>query len=405
MAQSIYKPIRTESLSELASRPFREREARVLNKIANTEKAVDATGIMDVSISGLAPNMQQVAKPWIDAIKSNMSEGFYSNNVEKVNEARRQAQELKAFVDSGKLATTSANQAMIEGSKRLWMGLSVDEETGKQLYQQKTQSPYNIAFNENGYPLIKTDDGGLASPLSIGDLNPQNYLIFTDAIEWGKNIDPKAWQGNYDNIFATAKNADELGKFVTKQFNEDVKLGRVSPEEIAISYLLKDKTPTDIGQSKIIQEKDIILQDEELFNEAKNYYLNNSIGAANAAWQASQRMAASKAAGSSSEKAPKFTQSTTTITLDDGTAITNTTQYTLTTPIKIGAKTIYNAYKTPDGRWYGFSATTKRQGSKSFVEEEIIELNSSQSDYVVGVLGLKGVKGATNRATRAAGRM
>jgi len=130
------------------------------------------------------------------------------------------------------------------------------------------------------------------------------------------------------------------------------------------------------------------LQDEELFNEAKNYYLNNSIGAANAAWQASQRMAASKAAGSSSEKAPKFTQSTTTITLDDGTAIPSTTQYTLTTPIKIGAKTIYNAYKTPDGKWYGFSATTKRQGSKSFVEEEIIELNSSQSDYVVGVLGL-----------------
>ena len=81
------------------------------------------------------------------------------------------------------------------------------------------------------------------------------------------------------------------------------------------------------------------------------------------------------------------------------------TQYTLTSPLKVGAKTFYNVYQTPAGEWYGFSATNKRRGSKSFVEEELIKLDSRQSDYVVGQLGLKGAAGTTNRATRAASRM
>jgi hypothetical protein len=41
----------------------------------------------------------------------------------------------------------------------------------------------------------------------------------------------------------------------------------------------------------------------------------------------------------------------------------------------------------------------------SFTEEELVKLDSRQSDYIVGQLGLKGAAGTTNRATRAASRM
>jgi hypothetical protein len=81
------------------------------------------------------------------------------------------------------------------------------------------------------------------------------------------------------------------------------------------------------------------------------------------------------------------------------------TQYTLTSPLKIGAKTLYDVYQTPAGEWYGFSATNKRRGSKSFVEEELIKLTPLESGHVVGQLGLKGAAGTTNRATRAAAGM
>ena len=39
MAQTIYAPIQTASLSEIAAAPFRERERQVMSRIANAEKA------------------------------------------------------------------------------------------------------------------------------------------------------------------------------------------------------------------------------------------------------------------------------------------------------------------------------------------------------------------------------
>ena len=117
MAQTIYAPIQTGSLSEIAAAPFRERERQVMTRIANAEKATDQTGIYDVSTSGLAPNMQAVAQPWIESIKKNMTEGFYANDNQRVNEARRQAQELKTFVESGKLSTMAANESALYGEK------------------------------------------------------------------------------------------------------------------------------------------------------------------------------------------------------------------------------------------------------------------------------------------------
>ena len=407
MAQTIYAPIQTGSLSEIAAAPFRERERQVMSRIANADKATQQTGIYDVSTAGLAPNMQAVAQPWVESIKKNMTEGFYSNDNQKVNEARRQAQELKAFVESGKLATKAADDSVLYGEKNLWRGLSVDEQTGKQLYSDFTQKPFNVQYDANGYPLIVKDDGSADSPLAVSNLNPQNYLIFTESIDWGKNIDPKAYVNNYNDLIVNAKTEKEAAAIITKQYNEDKKLGRVKPDDIGVSYLLnKDYLgirPEDVGQSRIIEEKDIVIGDDELFAEADSYYLNNAIEAGMSNWRSAQA-AAAKRDKPTTEKAPKFEQRTTTIDLGDGN-FSKATQYTLTSPLKVGAKTFYNVYQTPAGEWYGFSATTKRRGSKSFVEEELIRLDSRQSDYVVGQLGLKGAAGTTNRATRAASRM
>lgn len=407
MAQTIYAPIQTGSLSEIAAAPFRERERQVMTRIANADKATQQTGIYDVSTAGLAPNMQAVAQPWVESIKKNMTEGFYSNDNQKVNEARRQAQELKAFVESGKLATKAADDSVLYGEKNLWRGLSVDEQTGKQLYSDFTQKPFNVQYDANGYPLIVKDDGSADSPLAVSNLNPQNYLIFTESIDWGKNIDPKAYVNNYNDLIVNAKTEKEAAAIITKQYNEDKKLGRVKPDDIGVSYLLnKDYLgirPEDVGQSRIIEEKDIVIGDDELFAEADSYYLNNAIEAGMSNWRSAQA-AAAKRDKPTTEKAPKFEQRTTTIDLGDGT-FSKATQYTLTSPLKVGAKTLYNVYQTPAGEWYGFSATTKRRGSQSFVEEELIKLDARQSDYVVGQLGLKGAAGTTNRATRAASRM
>ena len=407
MAQTIYAPIQTGSLSEIAAAPFRERERQVMTRIANAEKATDQTGIYDVSTSGLAPNMQAVAQPWIESIKKNMTEGFYANDNQRVNEARRQAQELKSFVESGKLSTQAANESALYGEKNMWRGLSVDEKTGKQLYSDYTQKPFNTQYDANGYPLVVKDDGSLSSPLGISNLSPQNYLIFTQEIDWGKNIDPKAYVNNYNDFIVNAKSEKDAIAIITKQYNEDKKLGRVKPDDIGVSYLLnKDYLgirPEEIGQSKIIEEKDIVVNDKELFAEADNYYLNNAINAGLANYRSAQ-VAAAKRVTPATPKAPKFEQRTTNLDLGDGRS-SSATQYTLTAPLKIGARTFYNLYQTPDGIWYGFAATNKRKGSQTFVEEELLKLDSKQSDYVVGQLGLKGSGEITNRATRAAGRM
>ena len=407
MAQTIYAPIQTGSLSEIAAAPFRERERQVMTRIANAEKATEQTGIYDVTTSGLAPNMQAVAQPWIESIKKNMTEGFYANDNQRVNEARRQAQELKTFVESGKLSTKSANESALYGEKNMWRGLSVDEQTGKQLYSDYTQKPFNIQYDAGGYPLVVKDDGGLDSPLGISNLSPQNYLIFTQEIDWGKNIDPKAYVNNYNDFIVNAKSEKDAIAIITKQYNEDKKLGRVKPDDIGVSYLLnKDYLgirPEEIGQSKIIEEKDIVVNDPELFADADNYYLNNAINAGLVNYRSAQA-AAAKRVTPETPKAPKFEQRTTNIDLGDGKS-SRATQYTLTAPLKIGAKTFYNFYQTPDGIWYGFTATNKRKGSQTFVEEELLKLDSKQSDYVVGQLGLKGSGEITNRATRAAGRM
>lgn len=409
MAQTIYAPIQTGSLSEIAAAPFRERERQVMSRIVNADKATQQTGIYDVSTAGLAPNMQAVAQPWIEGIKKNMTEGFYSNDNQKVNEARRQAQELKAFVESGKLATKAADESVLYGEKNLWRGLSVDEQTGKQLYSDFTQKPFNVQYDANGYPLIVKDDGSADSPLAVSNLNPQNYFIITEAAKFGKNMNSNNYIEQYSNLVADVPNKAAVVDFATERFNEDLKTGELTSQDIVLAGMLRNKykgmTPEQLGQSRIIEEMNVIVDDPELFEKYKQEYLNlGVIPYATQMWESNQAAALARRDKSTTEKAPKFEQRTTTIDLGDGN-FSKATQYTLTSPLKVGAKTLYNVYQTSAGKWYGFSATNKRRGSQSFVEEELIELTPLQSNYVVGQLGLKGAGGANNKATRAASRM
>lgn len=407
MAQTIYAPIQTGNLSEIAASPFRERERQVMTRIANAEKATEQTGIYDVNTSGLAPNMQAVAQPWIESIKKNMTEGFYANDNQRVNEARRQAQELKTFIESGKLSTMAANESALYGEKNMWRGLSVDEKTGKQLYSDYTQKPFNTQYDANGYPLVVKEDGSLSSPLGISNLSPQNYLIFTEAAKLGKNMNSNNYIEQYTDLYTPAKNKNEVASIITERFNEDLKVGEVTTQDIVMSGLLRNKykgmTPEQLGQSKIVDEMNIIVNDPELFEKYKSEYINSTIAYGTQVWE-SEQAAARSVKTPATPKAAKFEQRTTNLDLGDGKS-SSATQYTLTTPLKIGAKTFYNFYQTPDGIWYGFTATNKRKGSQTFVEEELLKLDSKQSDYIVGQLGLKGTGKITNRATRAAGRM
>jgi len=402
MAQSIYAPIQTGNLSEIAAAPFRERERQVMSRIANAEKATEQTGIYDVTTSGLAPNMQAIAQPWIESIKKNMTEGFYANDNQRVNEARRQAQELKSFVESGKLSTQSANESALYGEKNMWRGLSVDEQTGKQLYSDYTQKPFNTQYDANGYPLVVKDDGSLSSPLGISNLSPQNYLIFTQEIDWGKNIDPKAYVNNYSDFIVNAKSEKDAVAIITKQYNEDKKLGRIKPDDIGVSYLLnKDYLgirPEEIGQSKIIEEKDIVVNDPELFADADDYYLNNAIDAGLVNYRSAQA-AAAKRVTPATPKDAKFTKRDTTIELPDGKS-SPATQYTLPDALVIGANKYINFYQTPDGQWWGFSSTAKQVGSKTSVVKELLKLSNLEADKVVATLEIKGGSKVNNTASR-----
>ena len=409
MAQTIYAPIQTASLSEIAAAPFRERERQVMSRIANAEKATEQTGIYDVNISGLAPNLQAIAQPWIESIKKNMTEGFYANDTQRVNVARRNAQELQTFLESGRLATRAANESMIDGEKNLWRGLSVSKEEAKELYFDQTQKPFNTQFDADGYPRVVLPDGGLVSPLGISNLSPQNYFLITPAAKFGKNMNSNNYIEQYSNLVVDVPNKAAVVDFATERFNEDLKTGEITAEDIVLAGMLRNKykgmTPEQLGQSRIIEEMNVIVDDPELFEKYKQEYLNlGVIPYATQMWESNQAAALARRDKSTTEKAPKFEQRTTTIDLGDGN-FSKATQYTLTSPLKIGAKTLYNVYQTPAGEWYGFSATNKRRGSKSFVEEELIKLDSLESDYVVGQLGLKGAAGTTNRATRAASRM
>lgn len=408
MAQTIYAPIQTGSLSEIAAAPFRERQRQVMSRIANAEKATEQTGIYDVNTSGLSPNMQAIAQPWIESIKKNMTEGFYANDAQRVNVARRNAQELQTFLESGKLATRAANESMIDGEKNLWRGLSISEKEAKELYFDQTQKPFNTQFDADGYPRVVLPDGGLVSPLGISNLSPQNYFVIAPATKFGKNMNSNNYIEQYSNLVADVANKGAVVDFATSRFNEDLKTGEITAEDIALAGMLRNKykgmTPEQLGQSRIIEEMNVIVNDPELLEKYKQEYLNlGVIPYATQMWE-SQQAAAAKQKTPATPKAPKFEQRTTNLDLGDGKS-SSATQYTLTAPLKIGARTFYNLYQTPDGIWYGFAATNKRKGSQTFVEEELLKLDSKQSDYVVGQLGLKGSGAVTNRANRASARM
>lgn len=405
MAQSIYAPIQTGNLSEIAAAPFRERERQVMTRIANAEKATEQTGIYDVSTSGLAPNMQAIAQPWIESIKKNMTEGFYANDNQRVNEARRQAQELKTLVDSGKLATMAATESMIYGEKNMWRGVSVDEKSAKELYSDHTQKPFNIQFTAEGYPLVVREDGSLGSPLEISNLKPQNYFMVTEAAKLGKNMNPVNYVGTYSDLFINAKDAKEAVSIITERVNEDLKLGTISDEDYIMAGLLankyRGKTIEELGETTYIEDMNKIKNDPALAETKEKYkseYVNNSVTYATQVWE-SNRDATAKRVTPATPKAAKFTKRDTTIELPDGKS-SQATQYTFAEALSIGAKKFINFYQTPDGQWYGFSVTNKQKGSKTFSEQELLKLNNFEADKVVASLEIKGASKVNNTASR-----
>ena len=402
MAQTIYAPIQTGNLSEIAAAPFRAREREVMSRIANAEKATEQTGIYDVSTSGLAPNMLAIAQPWIEAIKNNMTEGFYANDTQRVNVARRNAQELQTFLESGKLATRAATESMIYGEKNLWRGVSVDEKEAKELYSEQTQKPFNIQYDPSGYPLVVNSTGGLESPLGISNLKPQNYFMVTEAAKLGKNMNSNNYIEQYTDLYAPAKNKNEVASIITERFNEDLKVGEVSAQDIVMAGLLRNKykgmTPEQLGQSKIVDEMNIIVNNPELFEKYKSEYVNSTIAYGIQVWESNQA-AAAKRVTPATPKAAKFNERATTIDLGDGKSLP-ATQYTLTEPLSIGAKKFFNFYQTQDGQWYGFSVTNKQAGSKTFSEQEILKLNNFETDKVIATLKIKGASKVNNTASR-----
>ena len=405
MAQTIYAPIQTGNLSEIAAAPFRERERQVMTRIANAEKATEQTGIYDVNTSGLAPNMQAIAQPWIESIKKNMTEGFYANDTQRVNVARRQAQELQTFLESGKLATRAATESMIYGEKNLWRGVSLDEKEAKELYSDQTQKPFNIQYDPSGYPLFVNSTGGLESPLGISSLNPQNYFMVTEAAKLGKNMNPVNYVETYSDLFINAKDAKEAVSIITERVNEDLKLGTIPDDDYIMAGLLankyRGKTIEELGQTTYIEDMNKIKNDPalaEIKEKYKSEYVNNSVAYATQVWESNQAAAARRVTPAT-PKAAKFNKRATTIDLGDGKS-SPATQYTLTEPLSIGAKKFFNFYQTQDGQWYGFSVTNKQAGSKTFSEQEILKLNNFETDKVIATLEIKGASKVNNTASR-----
>ena len=404
MAQSIYAPIQTGSLSEIASAPFREREKNIATKIAYTDKSVSESGIDELSGAGLAPNMAQVVNPWINAIKNNMTEGYYTNDMSKVNEAKAQAKELQAFISSGKIATAAANNSYLLGEKNQWRGMSLDEQSGKDAYSATTIAPINIDFSPSGYPVLKSDDGQYKPMMEYSGLNPQNYFMVTEASDLGANWDPRIPLDKHKTYITGAQTQAQATEQLNSRFEDDYRLGSVNDDDIAIHYLVSSNQidPENAGTDYALMKIQALRNDETLMAKALESYRNSYIDAGLTDWQAERQASLAAASKSEAAKAPKYTTQRVTIEVDGNRV--PVTQYVTSSTFNYGDTKIQTPYQSADGRWYGDIVATKKQGSRTIEEKTTRELSTPEVNFITGQLNLKGAS-TTGRATRAAGRM
>lgn len=404
MAQSAFAPIVTGSLSQAAAAPFIEREQQVATKIAYADKAVSQSGVDELSSAGLAPNMAAVVSPWISAIKKNMTEGYYSNDMARVNEAKSQAQQLQNFIASGKLATTAANNSYLLGQKNQWRGLSMDKEAGVEAYKATTTAPINYELSPSGYPVLKSDDGGYAAMMDYAGLNPENYFIITEASDLGANWDPRTPLNKHAAHITGIQNESQAVAALNSRFEDDYTLGAITDEDIAIHYLITNDqiSPENAGTDEALAKIVAVKNNETLMTKALQSYKNSYVEAGKLDWQAERQAELKRDAANKSTAAAKYTTQNVTVEVE-GKRVP-VTQYVTSSVYKLGNTRIASAYQGADGIWYGDIIETVKQGSREVENKVLRKLSNAEVNFVTGQLNLKGAA-TTGRASRAASAM
>jgi hypothetical protein len=404
MAQSAFAPITTGSLSQAAAAPFIEREQQIATKIAYADKAVSQSGVDELSADGLAPNMSAVVSPWISAIKRNMTEGYYSNDMTRVNEAKAQARQLQEFISSGKLATNAANNSYLMGQKSQWRGVSMDKESGLEAYRATTAAPINYDLSPSGYPVLKSDDGGYASMMDYKGLNPENYFIITEASDLGANWDPRTPLSKHAAHITGIQNESQAVSALNSRFEDDYTLGAITDEDIAIHYLITNDqiSPENAGTDEALAKIVSVKNSEALMAKALDSYKNSYVEAGRLDWEAKRQAELKRDASTKASTAPKYT--TQRVTVELGGKNIPVTQYVSSSVYRLGNTRITSVYQGADGIWYGDVIDTVKQGSRTIENKILRKLSSSEVNFVTGQLNLKGAS-TTGRASRAAAAM
>lgn len=267
-----------KSLAQLASEPIKAVRLETQKRRAAGEGAYESYGY---TFGNLPANQVPLAQKWADAVRENLVEGYRTNSPDMIRSAKQQGRDLQTYIKNMEEDYTIAKNSMVRAREKNFQGLSesrVEIETG---FENRYEVPISLETDGNGYPTNAVIEGldGMQNKMSLGDLQrglQESRFIVVDAVNLGTNYNPEKMSNRWDREVSTAPNEAEARSRASKYAQDDIKNQMVSPQDIAVAYLVNTKAINVSNPSaEDVSLIDQVINDPDRFNEAQQIWSSN----------------------------------------------------------------------------------------------------------------------------------
>lgn len=263
-----------KSISERMSAPVAAVAGEFRRRESEGTQSYDA---MNIDFVGLPDNQVAMTQQWADAVREDLVEGYRTNNQQLIRQAKDQGRQLQGYIKTMEQDYQMGINSMTRAKQKNFQGLSNSKEEIEMGFKNRYQENFSFETDERGYPTNVVIGG---QPVGVQDFTTNlrdNPFMVVDAVKFGDNyIASSVADRHKSDIIAEGSPASARAK-AAEYANIDIDNGKVSKEDLALLYAVRNKLISDVNNPSaedvaLIQN---ISADDEKLESARDLYVSD----------------------------------------------------------------------------------------------------------------------------------
>tara|TARA_R110000796_G_scaffold1983_4_gene7975 strand:+ start:844 stop:2175 length:1332 start_codon:yes stop_codon:yes gene_type:complete len=263
-----------KSIAESVTAPLRAVKSDFAQKRKTAEATYDA---LDVDYTGLPNNQVQLAQAWGDAVRENLVEGYRTNNQDLIRQAKQQGRSLTSYITTMQQDYSIGRGSVRRAEEKQYQDLSNSREEITAGFKNRYEAPLGYNLDERGYPKNLSIDG---TEVAIGEFvnnMKDNPFMVVDAVDFGGGFVAEKNAARHSSEIISEPSSSSAQSKGVEFANIDIENGKVSNDDLAVLYVVRNKLIEDVNnpteaEVKLIQE---ISSDPKRLEEAKDMYIKD----------------------------------------------------------------------------------------------------------------------------------